>query len=263
MSDAWRILIDDQADGAWNMAVDRSIQLAREAGVAPPTLRVYAWSRPTLTLGRFQEAELSLIDRCARSGLDVARRPTGGRGVVHDDEVTYAVVVSTSDGVPSGVSASYRYLCAGIVEAYRQLGVSAELTARDRGERHTSACYLHATAADVSVGVAKLSGSAQVWHGETCLQHGSFTRTRDMEREREVFGLSDEESDHLRHTTTTLADLLGDAPERDRVVQAVATGFSLALGFRTVPGVLSDAERRVAEELVSEYRVASAGAGSS
>ncbi len=261
MAESWRILFDDSADGAWNMAVDRSIQLARESGEAPPTLRLYGWSRPTLTLGRFQEAEPGLLDRCVDAGLDVARRPTGGRGVIHDDEVTYAVVASTSDGVPSGVSASYRYLCAGIVEAYRELGVGAELTARDRGERHASACYLHATAADVSVGIAKLSGSAQVWHGETCLQHGSFTQTRDLEREREVFGLGDDERDQLRRTTATLADLLQDAPGRDLVTQAVVAGFSRALGFRALPGALSDAERRMAEELVSEYEVASAGDG--
>ncbi len=80
-------------------------------------------------------------------------------------------------------------LCGGLVEAYRELGVEAALTARPRGDGSSAACYLHATAADLSLGALKLSGSAQVWHGSTVLQHGSFIVSRDVDREARVFGL--------------------------------------------------------------------------
>lgn len=262
MGTAWRLIVDDAQDGAWNMAVDRAIQLAREAGDVPPTLRLYSWQVPTLSLGKFQEADDGLLRRCERLSVDVVRRPTGGRGVLHDDEVTYSLVASVEDGVPRGTAASYRHLCAGIVATYSELGVSAALTARDRGERHRSACYLHATAADVSVGAAKLSGSAQVWQGETCLQHGSFTRTREMARERELFDLDDEQAAELARRTATLEELCPSIPAPFDIVEAATKGFSAALGVAMQVGVLSPEESERASALLAEYRVWGAREGS-
>ena len=93
MSEAWRLLIDDGPnEGAWNMALDRAVQLAHEAGDAPPTLRLYEWRSPTVTLGRFQAADSIDREWCAANGIDVVRRPTGGKGVLHDDEVTYSII---------------------------------------------------------------------------------------------------------------------------------------------------------------------------
>ena len=82
-------MIDGPASGAWNMALDRAVQLAHEAGQTPPTLRLYRWERPTITLGRFQPAEGVDRDFATARGIDVVRRFTGGRGVLHDDELTY------------------------------------------------------------------------------------------------------------------------------------------------------------------------------
>ncbi len=255
MSATWRLLIDDgPAEGAWNMALDRAVQLAREAGDVPPTLRLYGWKRPTVTLGRFQSADGVDLPFCAEAGIDVVRRFTGGRGVLHDDEVTYSMVASTADGVPRGVAASYRALSAGLVEAYRALGVAAELTPRPRGSGASSACYLHATQADLSLGAAKLSGSAQVWYRETVLQHGSFTRTRDTRREARVFGLGPEDEARLAAETSTLADALGCAPARQAVIDAIVAGVEEGLGVRLEIGTLRDGERRLADDLLREAR---------
>jgi lipoate-protein ligase A len=255
MAHLWRLLLDGPGDGAWNMAVDRAIQLARSEGSAPPTLRLYGWRAATLSFGRFQRAEPGLLGRCSHAEVAVVRRPTGGRAVLHDDEITYSVVAGTSDGVPNGTSDSYRHLCAGIVETYSELGVDAELTSRERGLRHGAACYLHATAADVSAGTAKLAGSAQVWHGETCLQHGSFTRTRDVERERAVFDLDDALFAQFMGTTATLEDLLPAVPDVKVVREAVIAGFSRALGVSLREGTLSAAEIDLAGSILDEYEV--------
>ncbi len=150
MAPVWRLLVQGPVDGALNMALDRAIQVCREQGSAPPTLRLYRWARPTVSLGRFQALETIDAQYCARGGIDVVRRFTGGRGVLHDDEVTYSAVCGLDDGVPRGVAASYRYLCAALVQAYRALGVDAELTERDRGHAETGACYLQTTRADLS-----------------------------------------------------------------------------------------------------------------
>ncbi len=255
MSGAWRLILDGPADGDWNMAVDRAILDRYEAGEGPPTLRLYRWTRPTVSLGRFQRLEDVDAAVCASEGIGLCRRPTGGRGVLHDDEVTYSVVTGVRDGLPRGVSASYRVLCGALVEAYRELGIPADLTSRPRGERASGACYLHATGADLSLGVAKLSGSAQVWTGASCLQHGSFVLSRDVEREARVFRLGGAGRDSLQRSTDTIAGALGMRPSDQDLLGAILAGVGRGLDVHLVPGALSAAESERASRSVSEYRV--------
>jgi lipoate-protein ligase A len=251
VSTAWRLIIENgPVKGAWNMALDRAIQVSHEAGEVPPTLRLYRWERPTVTLGHFQAADSVDLAYCDQHGIDVVRRFTGGRGVLHDDEVTYAIVAGISDGIPRGVAASYRLLCSGLAEAYGLLGVDAGLTALPRGDRASAACYLHATAADLSVDARKLSGSAQVWLGSTVMQHGSFTRSRDIERDAAVFKLQNGAGDRLRDHTATLAELLPTVPSYDEIISAASEGVARALGIELVVGELSQAEIKHAEELL-------------
>jgi len=256
VSQTWRLIIDaEPGDGAWNMALDRAIQLARQADEVPPTLRLYRWVRPTVTLGRFQDAAGVDRDLCRRQGIDVVRRLTGGRGVLHDDELTYSMVAGVGDGIPRGTAASYRLLCSALAEAYRLLGVDAGLTARPRGERDSAACYLHATPADLSLGMAKLSGSAQVWVGETVLQHGSFTRSRDAAREASVFGLSPQQARQLATRTATLSEVVAHVPCIREIVDAACEGLTTALDVTLAPGVATAEELASAHGLLGETSV--------
>lgn len=236
------------------MALDRAIQLTHQAGGVPPTLRLYRWETPTVTIGRFQKVSDVDTEYCESHGIDVVRRFTGGRGVLHDDEVTYSIVAGLSDGVPRGVSASYRLLCAGLAEAYRALGVDAALTAGSRGDRDSAACYLHATAADLSLGARKLSGSAQVWSGATVLQHGSFTISRDVSREASVFKLTPACAEELAGRTATLACVLGHAPTVEEVRAAVCKGVSSALDVSLAEGAITSAEIELARTLLPLVR---------
>ena len=229
MRERWRLIIDESLDGALNMALDRAAQIARERGAAPPTLRLYRWARPTISIGRFQSADELDAGAIERLGCDVVRRHTGGRGVLHDDELTYSVSASVDDGIPRGVAASYRHLCAALAAAYRVLGVPAELLERDAQAAGSAACYLAQTRADLAVDGRKLSGSAQVWSGDCVLQHGSFTRTRDVVREAEVFSLGAEDAERLAGHTSTLASILGRVPEFAEIAQAVCEGFERTL----------------------------------
>ncbi|MDO8914725.1 MAG: lipoate--protein ligase family protein [Coriobacteriia bacterium] len=251
----WRVLIDGPVDGARNMALDRAVLASVASGVAPPTLRLYRWQVPTVTLGRFQPLEQVDLEACDRRGFDVVRRPTGGRGVLHDDELTYSVVAGVPDGVPRGTAASYRHLSAALAAAYRSLGVPAEVTARQRGVGGGGACYLHTTQADLSLGAAKLSGSAQVWMGETVLQHGSFVISRDVPAEAEVFRLTAQAADELGAATATLEGALGRRPSLDEISSAVTAAFERTLGITLELGVLSCDESALAERLTSEHRV--------
>ncbi len=234
------------------MALDRALQLGHQAGESPPTLRLYRWLRPTVTLGRFQKLADVDVSYCDERGIDIVRRFTGGRGVLHDDEVTYSIIAGLDDGIPRGVAASYRMLCGALARAYRLLGVSAALTPGSMGDRTSAACYLHATPADLSLGARKLSGSAQVWSGSTVLQHGSFTLTRDVEREARVFRLSESAALALESRTATIVGTRGQAPSFERVVACVIDGIGAELGVRLDRGTVSEGEAALASELLPQ-----------
>lgn len=255
MSVQWRVILDGAAEGDRNMAIDRAILDAYDAGSVPPTLRLYRWLRPTVSLGRFQEIGDVDAAQCAEEGIGLCRRPTGGRGVLHDDELTYSIVTGVRDGLPRGVSASYRVLCGALVECYRELGVPAALTGRPRGERSSGACYLHASHADLSLGVAKLSGSAQVWSGASCLQHGSFVMSRDVDREARVFRLGPQGRASLAASTDTIGGALGRRPSDGDLTDAVLAGISRGLGAHLVAGALTPQEIESADRSESEFRI--------
>jgi lipoate-protein ligase A len=237
------------------MALDRAIQVARDLGHSPPTLRLYRWTRPTVTLGRFQNADA--VDRglCRTLGVDVVRRFTGGRGVLHDDEVTYCVVASVGDGVPRGTSASYRHLSQALAATYARLGVEADLVPREGGVRGSAACYLHSTAADLSLDGRKLSGSAQVWLHDTVMQHGSFVLTRDVAREAAVFGLEPEEAERLAGSTVTLADRVSRPVDIDDVIEAAIGAFGTTFQVVLEPGAVTAEERALAADLIDAVRI--------
>jgi lipoate-protein ligase A len=257
----WRLIISGPVDGAWNMAIDRAVLECHAEGTSPPTVRLYSWDVPTVTLGRFQKVEDVDVALALERGFDVVRRPTGGRGVLHDDEITYSFVAGTTDGVPRGVAASYRWLSAALVSAFTSLGVVAQLTARERGggEAARGACYLHATQADLSVGAAKLSGSAQVWKSDAVLQHGSFVISRDPDLEARLFRLGPDGAAALSAEATTLLDALGSRPSPAAVVDAVSNGVKDAFVVDLFEGRLTDQEVALAASLVGEMSVARPG----
>jgi lipoate-protein ligase A len=231
------------------MAVDLAIQRARAEGRVPATLRIYSFQPPAVSLGRFQAPEDVDLEACAGFGIDVCRRPTGGRAVLHDDEVTYSVVASTRDGLPRGVAASYRHLGAALTSAYERLGISAHLSAGRRGDAASASCYLQATRADLVADGAKLSGSAQVWDGDVCLQHGSFVLGRDVRKEAAVLRLDSGATDTLAAETVTIEQASGRRPPRDEVTAAVREAFAEVLGVELDEGELTEGELRWAGAL--------------
>jgi lipoate-protein ligase A len=241
------------------MAIDRAMLARSDDDGALPTLRIYQWERPTLSLGRFQEAGSIDMAVCSSRGVDVVRRPTGGRGVLHDDEVTYAVVAGTRDGVPRGTAASYRHLGEALAAAYRGLGLAVGVVPRSSGRGHSGHCYLHATQADLALGEAKVSGGAQVWSHDHVLQHGSLVISRDTVMEAELFGLDDGEVAALRSTATTIGDVLAVAPSREAVAAALVEAFESMLGVEFRRGDLTREERACADPWIEGHVVARTG----
>jgi len=170
----WRLLQSPPLAAAENMALDEAL-LERARVTAEATLRVYTWLRPTLSLGRNQAARgVYSPEAAAALGVDVVRRPTGGRAVLHAREVTYAVAAPTAPGEPLG--AAYARVNRVLLDGLRRLGVDAHLAEpAGRAPLPTGApCFETPVEGEIVVGGRKLVGSAQYREDGAFLQHGSI-----------------------------------------------------------------------------------------
>ena len=251
----WRVLSHGPQDGAWNMALDEAIAQAVGAGQVPATIRFYAWGAPTVSLGCLQATDGAIAPAvCRERGVAVVRRPTGGRAVLHDDELTYSVCVPR-DGFWErvGVAESFRLLGAGLIAGLRRLGVSAALGKSDDGpsaEARVEACFLMRRMPAVLVAGKKLVGSAQRrWDG-VLLQHGSLLLGIDLEMHQAVFPAWPGKDSH--GDVTSLRALLSKVPPRSDMEQALLDGWADILHVTGCPGDLTAAERDAAERLVRE-----------
>ena len=137
MHNTWRLLIDPPADGAANMARDEAILSCHAVGAMQPTLRLYRWRPACLSLGRFQRS--SAVDRaaCARAEVTIVRRPSGGRALLHDAELTYAIIARADYTLfgDQSILTTYRQISLALLAGLRRLGVPADLTPVSRDER--------------------------------------------------------------------------------------------------------------------------------
>lgn len=229
----WQLLIDAPLSGQKNMDRDLALAAAVAAEELPPTLRLYGWSPPAVSIGRHQDEALACdAAACAAAGWDVVRRPTGGRAVLHaSDEVTYSVLLPLRLA-PRGVLAAYAWLAGALVAAYRRLGLPAELAAGRHLEQRSGACFDAPAAHEVVVQGRKLAGSAQVRRAGYLLQHGSLPVTFDPALHATLLGLAPEAAGLLGRQGAGLADFLCPPPPRAEVEGAVVAGFEEALGVR-------------------------------
>jgi lipoyl(octanoyl) transferase len=257
MSELYRFLNTHTHDAAMNMAIDESILTHHLKDEVPPTLRVFRWSQPSISLGRFQSIEREIVtEQCLERGVALVRRPTGGRAVYHRDEFTYSIVMSKRFGVPSGIVASYAFLAQGLLAALTNLGVHAELSDGRVSKNPSAACFASSTQADLTSGGFKLIGSAQVWKDDTLLQQGSLPLD---DRAAEFFTMLRFPSEAARtdalalyaEKTTPLHAFAPDATW-DAVAAAFKSGFSAALQVDFVSDTLSGSEWELANQLVQD-----------
>jgi len=262
-SATWRLIVDGEADGAANMAVDQAILEAVIERASPPTLRLYAWSPPCLSLGRNQP--LSDVDStaCRAAGVDVVRRPTGGRSILHTDELTYSVALLQADPrSEGGIVEGYRRLSEGLLAGLHTMEVPAVQAVGKRKPEAELTAVCFETPADYEITVAgrKLVGSAQWRARGGVLQHGSLPLRGDLTRIVQFLALSDDERKAQQNSlclqAITLEEALGVAPSFKQVAQALAAGFGKVLNLTLVPGELTHRERAQAADLRSQVYAA-------
>lgn len=257
---AWRLLRHGLATGAENMAIDEAISQAVAEGSVPPTLRFYAWAPPCVSLGRNQPIASIDLARIAARGYHLVRRPTGGRAILHTDELTYSLIASPEHPLMAGyVLDSYLRISRGLVAGLRRLGIAAEEApgANRAGPDVSAACFEVPSAYEIVAGGRKILGSAQARRAKSVLQHGSLPLAGDLTRLVECLTFPDEAARaalraSLNGHAVTAEALAGRPISYDEAAEALSAGMAEALGIELVEAELTDQERAWAEELVRD-----------
>ncbi len=233
------------------MAVDEAILEEVAVGGNPPTLRLYAWEPPALSLGYAQRAAEADADALARLGWGLVRRPTGGRAILHTDELTYSVSAPENHPlVAGGVLESYRRLSRGMLAGLRLLGLDAQVhSARARGGAHGAVCFETPSDYEITAGGKKLIGSAQARRLGGVLQHGTLPLSGDLARILLALARPDSSLDQVHARAATLEETLGRKIAWEEAAEAVGRGFALEFGIAFHRAGLSAAEEARSAEL--------------
>ena len=287
-SAVWRIINSPAADGATNMAIDESILEAVRQGQSPPTLRLYTWKPACLSIGRFQRVARSADwDALAGLGYGFIRRPTGGRAVLHDDELTYAVIanmaqlagmgantdIACRSGVAgmgrstgTGVLDTYLILSRGLAAGLARMGIPAELAPRDAAAEHrgriggSAACFDSPSAYELLAGGRKIVGSAQVRRGSAFLQHGSIPISMDFAAAEAAMGMPKGSGADLSRCVATVGEFVSEFPTDisseallKQLSDSIITGFISEVMQTAHRGELTSAELEMTSRLRVKY----------
>lgn len=258
---SWRLLDTGSGRGSYNLALDEALFRLTLEGRCPPTVRFYSWSPPALSVGYFQAWERDIDEAaCRERGIGIYRRITGGRAVLHRDEVTYSVVCGRSRAFfGEGILPAYRKIGRALAEGLKNLGVDVEVVLPDAGRRSASpprhpSCFSSSIGYEISAAGKKLVGSAQKRQGDTLLQHGSILLDGHGE---DFLGLlkRGQPSHERGPDMASLTECMGRRPAWKEVVGSVAGGFASSWRIPLLPGELTGEERDLARLLeATRYR---------
>lgn len=232
-SAAWRLIDSGSASGARQMAVDDALITLCRRGLSPPTLRLFSFRPACLSLGRFQPAP---PDACREPGLEVVRRPTGGRAVLHRGDICYSVVAPADHPLVAGsIHRSYGKIARALAEGLAILGLPSLEEAADQGRLPEGDwCFDAVALHELALDGAKLVGSAQLRRDGILLQQGSIRLTPP---------------DGEPSPTTSLEEALGRRVSRREIASALVEGFSCAWGVAFRRGRLTAEEEQLAQWL--------------
>ena len=244
-----RLLIEaSPATGWWNMALDETLLAAATQGAAP-SLRLYGWDGAWLSLGYAQRFDATALDACRAVGVEVVRRVTGGRAVLHGADLTYAIAAPEAL-LPGGLEESYRALSDALLAALRTLGIEAERAPGGRArpaERADFDCFAEAATDELCVGGRKLAGSAQRRAGGALLQHGSIRLADDPPAAARIAGTG--------RGATSLAGLGCDpVAARDALLTALPRALAERLGLPWADAALAPEEHATASRRAAALR---------
>jgi lipoyl(octanoyl) transferase len=263
----WRLIRSEPGHGSWNMAVDEAILQAIGRDEVPPTLRLYAWQPACLSLGYAQPGSDVDSALLKQHGWDLVRRPTGGRAILHTDELTYSVTGPQKEPRLAGsVLESYRTLSQALLLALHLLDIPAQAMEKplvlnpsmsngnEKNGEVNPVCFEVPSNYEITIHGKKIVGSAQARRKQGVLQHGSLPLYGDLTRITQALVFPDTASrklaaERLLARATTAEAILGQPLAWEAAAEAFIKAFSQALNLDLQPGELTPKEQQEAEAL--------------
>ena len=245
----WRLINDKPHRASFNMALDEAISEAVRKKISPPTLRLYQWIEPSVTIGYFQNSADINLDYCRKKNYPCVRRITGGKGVLHDSEVTYSFS-SRTDYAPfrGGLIKNYLAISTALVSALKLINVNAHIELlKSRGEK-SSCCFKMSSYGEITVNHQKIIGSAQKRYTDGFLQQGSIMTCANEYELKEVFKNYDIKESLETDTIKKNAPLIN----LRQITRALKEGFEKTFSITFKPENPSDFEFDFAKKLESE-----------
>ncbi|MFD1926582.1 biotin/lipoate A/B protein ligase family protein [Sporosarcina siberiensis] len=259
----WHFINSGKCSPSFNMALDEALLEWHSQGEIGPVLRFYEWEPATLSIGYFQsvtkEIEMEVVERL---GLGFVRRPTGGRGVLHEHELTYSVIVREDyPDMPETVTEAYRVISGGVLDGFKNLGLDAYFSipndsneTADLKKPKTAVCFDTPSWYELVVEGKKVAGSAQTRQKGVILQHGAILLSLDEEKLISLFKFSSEEQrQRMRVSLPEKAVAIDRLANRDipitECIEAFSKGFESALNIELVPYELSVEQLQYVNEI--------------
>jgi len=240
------------------MAIDEAVFRVSIRNRALPTLRFYGWKRPALSIGYFQNFAKEVDGAaCRRLGIDTIRRPTGGKAVLHERELTYAVIAGTDPSLfPPDILETFRVISGCIARGLREVGIRAEMKGGGRAapeESLRSSCFSTPSRYELLAGGRKICGAAQTRSHGFFLQHGALLMAFDPVRTCAVVlphRYRERQAGRLREAVTSVEEQAGRLLDEETLCRALRKGFEQVLGIRFEEGVLTPEEEELKRELM-------------
>lgn len=249
MQKNWYLIIEKTPQkGSWNMAVDEFMfqSLGEEAATY---LRFYMWNKPTVSIGYSQKAaKVVNLDFCRKRGIDVVRRITGGKLVLHHKEVTYSVCSSDTDIFSQKLMDSYRLISEALNRGLLKMGIESHLAKNTPSKyiRRTLPCFSHPARDEIEMEGKKIIGSAQKRTGKKFLQHGSIPIEKEETLLKSV-SLLDQKESVIK--MTSLSEALDKIVDFDWAVDHFISGISEYFGVRFYSRVFSTTEKNAIRKI--------------
>lgn len=268
MTETWNFINTGSNDPYYNMAFDEALLNFVSRGEIDPVIRFYTWNPATLSVGYFQRLTKEIDTAKVKAlGYSLIRRQTGGRGVLHDKELTYSVIVPESHpNMPSTITEAYRVISEGLLEGFKLLGFDAYFAIpRSEEEREklkqprSAVCFDAPSWYELVVEGRKIAGSAQVRQKGVILQHGSLLQDVDID---ELFDLfifkNDRLKDKMKQAFVDKAVAINDIAERHisiaEMESAFEAGFKKGLDIEFKPLKLTPSQLQEVDELIIKYK---------
>lgn len=266
MTETWNFINTGSHDPYYNMAMDEALLNFVSRGEIDPVVRFYTWNPATLSVGYFQRLKKEIdIDKVKEKGFGLVRRQTGGRGVLHDKELTYSVIVPESHpNMPSTITEAYRVISEGLLEGFKLLGFDAYFAIpRSKEEREklkqprSAVCFDAPSWYELIVEGRKIAGSAQTRQKGVILQHGSLLQDVDVDELFDMFIFkNDRLKEKMKKAFVDKAVAINDISDRhisiEEMEKAFEEGFKKGLNIEFKP--LSLTENQLAEVKVLEEK---------